>query len=356
MKRRNNMPKGSFIMHNHYLKKIELLNMEERGELFSAILKYANYGEEPTFSSAVVAMAFAFIAQQMNFDKAAYEERCRKNSENISKRWQNHVKISKPVTVSANECNANIGESIPNDTTVYEGLPRDTTVYLYDNDYENENENDNDNENDNENDFLNERERAARKFAFSPEKDVENSNKTPVMTRTPKKAENAESVCGNKKEALQDTVSHSETDSTSRKIGDTKKKKKSSDNFSMSLHGRYKNVRLTAFDEASLKIEFPNDFEERIERLSEYIATHGDKYRNHAAVIRAWAKNGRDTLFPVCNAIASAPAHPDSDLESSTNEYFEAALARSRRYLEEMRLEGELSDKTVGESANDVSS
>jgi hypothetical protein len=56
-------------------------------------------------------------------------------------------------------------------------------------------------------------------------------------------------------------------------------------------HGTYQNVFLSAADLAKLKAEYPLDWESRIERLSEYIETHGKKYKNHLAVIRSWARN-----------------------------------------------------------------
>ena len=39
-----------------------------------------------------------------------------------------------------------------------------------------------------------------------------------------------------------------------------------------------------------MKEEFPTDHSERIERLSEYIASTGKKYKNHLATIRAWSR------------------------------------------------------------------
>ena len=55
-------------------------------------------------------------------------------------------------------------------------------------------------------------------------------------------------------------------------------------------YGEYKNVLLSDEDMEKLKKEFPNDYEERIERLSSYIASSGKKYRNHLATIRNWAR------------------------------------------------------------------
>ena len=55
-------------------------------------------------------------------------------------------------------------------------------------------------------------------------------------------------------------------------------------------YGLYENVLLTDEDFQKLQEEFPNDCFERIERLSEYIASTGKKYKSHLATIRAWAK------------------------------------------------------------------
>ena len=55
-------------------------------------------------------------------------------------------------------------------------------------------------------------------------------------------------------------------------------------------YGAYGNVALTDAELAALKEEYPWDYRERIERLSEYIASTGRVYQNHLATIRRWAK------------------------------------------------------------------
>ena len=50
-----------------------------------------------------------------------------------------------------------------------------------------------------------------------------------------------------------------------------------------------KNSRDTMRTLDKLKELFPTDLQERIERLSEYIASTGKKYKSHYATIRAWA-------------------------------------------------------------------
>ncbi len=55
-------------------------------------------------------------------------------------------------------------------------------------------------------------------------------------------------------------------------------------------HGQYGNVLLSEEELGKLQSEFPYDYEERIERLSEYMASTGKSYRNHLATIRNWAR------------------------------------------------------------------
>ena len=64
-------------------------------------------------------------------------------------------------------------------------------------------------------------------------------------------------------------------------------------------HGQYQNVLLTDAELQTLQTEFPQDWQQRIERLSEYIAGSGKRYKNFLAVIRAWAKTDRQRAAPV---------------------------------------------------------
>lgn len=58
-------------------------------------------------------------------------------------------------------------------------------------------------------------------------------------------------------------------------------------------YGEYKNVLLSDEDIEKLKMEFPNDWEDRIERLSSYVASTGKSYKNHLATIRNWARKDK---------------------------------------------------------------
>lgn len=55
-------------------------------------------------------------------------------------------------------------------------------------------------------------------------------------------------------------------------------------------YGEYQNVLLSDTDIEKLKTEFPTDWEERIENLSNYMESKGVTYKNNLATIRNWAR------------------------------------------------------------------
>lgn len=58
-------------------------------------------------------------------------------------------------------------------------------------------------------------------------------------------------------------------------------------------HGEYDNVLLSDEEYEKLKAELPEDYQDRIERLSEYMASTGKTYKNHLATIRCWARKNQ---------------------------------------------------------------
>ena len=57
--------------------------------------------------------------------------------------------------------------------------------------------------------------------------------------------------------------------------------------------GEYNNVLLSDDELEKLKVEFPSDYEKRIEKLSSYMASTGKKYENHFATIKLWAEKDK---------------------------------------------------------------
>jgi hypothetical protein len=89
-------------------------------------------------------------------------------------------------------------------------------------------------------------------------------------------------------------------------------------------HGLYENVLLTDEEYLKLREEFPHDLSERIERLSEYIASTGKKYKSHLATIRSWSKNERST-----------PVVKNKVPMGATGQLGQAELDNIRRLMEE---------------------
>lgn len=69
--------KSSFVMYTEYFKHVQKLNMEQRGELLTAILSYAS-GEEQPELDAVTDMIFGIIKERMDRDFAAYMDKVEK--------------------------------------------------------------------------------------------------------------------------------------------------------------------------------------------------------------------------------------------------------------------------------------
>lgn len=100
-------------------------------------------------------------------------------------------------------------------------------------------------------------------------------------------------------------------------------------------YGEYLNVLLSDEELEKVKAEFPIDWSERIERLSEYIATSGKKYKSHIAVIRSWAR--RDTEAPAPTQDQhQTNARPTQEAARfntfNPQKALEDAIARSDRY------------------------
>lgn len=74
-------------------------------------------------------------------------------------------------------------------------------------------------------------------------------------------------------------------------IGDRSKEKGERIKEIRHKYGQYNNVLLSDTDVQKLKSEFPTDWEERVEKVSTYCASHGKTYKDYLATIRSWARN-----------------------------------------------------------------
>lgn len=72
--------KESFVLYVKYLDNIEMLSMEQRGILITALMSYVA-GKDIPDMDGMTAMAYSFIKSQIDRDFEKYEETCRKRSE-----------------------------------------------------------------------------------------------------------------------------------------------------------------------------------------------------------------------------------------------------------------------------------
>lgn len=89
------------------------------------------------------------------------------------------------------------------------------------------------------------------------------------------------------------------------KIREDKKEKRKEEDSKTVRHkyGEYKNVLLSDEQYEKLVKEFPDDYQERIERLSEWMASTGTARKDHLATIRSWARREKDDVKGKNNGI-----------------------------------------------------
>ena len=73
--------KATFILNNEYKEQVDMLNDVQAGQLFRAILQYANGQSIDKFADPTVGMMFSFVRQQMDKDYKKYAEVCQKRAE-----------------------------------------------------------------------------------------------------------------------------------------------------------------------------------------------------------------------------------------------------------------------------------
>jgi predicted phage replisome organizer len=93
----------------------------------------------------------------------------------------------------------------------------------------------------------------------------------------------AQKAVGQIEDKSRSNVRHSNSKSKSKSNSKSKREE------TRHKYGAYNNVLLSDTELEKLKTEFPSDYQNRIERLSEYIASTGKSYKSHLATIRSWA-------------------------------------------------------------------
>ena len=77
--------RDGFIFHYENIEDIEDMTLEEKGAILDAMIAYSKDGTEADFDDRVMKAAWKPIRRRIDKDAEAYEERCRRNSENGKK-------------------------------------------------------------------------------------------------------------------------------------------------------------------------------------------------------------------------------------------------------------------------------
>lgn len=117
------MAKNSFIIYHDYRETLADLTDEQVGQLFRALFDYEIDRVEPQFNGELK-IAFKFIKKDLDINLTKYENICKRNKENIAKRWDTK------------------------NTSGKFGIPKNTK------NTDNDNEDDNDSDNEDDNDIL----------------------------------------------------------------------------------------------------------------------------------------------------------------------------------------------------------
>ena len=110
------MAKDSFILYLDQQEIFEMLTDEQAGQLIKNIFLYERTGQMPKMDK-MLNLAFVPIMQILDKNRRKYDEKCKKNKENIEKRWNK------------------------NNTVVYERKKTNTNYTDNDNDSDNEYDN-----------------------------------------------------------------------------------------------------------------------------------------------------------------------------------------------------------------------
>lgn len=84
------MSREYVCLYHSYLKSVEPLNDAERGRLFTACLTYSMTGAEPDLRGNE-RFVWPTIREQIDRDSKKYSDFCKKQQENIRKRWDTTV-------------------------------------------------------------------------------------------------------------------------------------------------------------------------------------------------------------------------------------------------------------------------
>lgn len=106
--------KKSFVMSYDHQALFQQLTDEQAGKLIKAIYAYELKGEITTFTDPLLIAFFTGVLKPfIDANKEKYEKKCKKNAENVAKRWNKNI--------PDNTKNADVYDGIQANTTVCDG-------------------------------------------------------------------------------------------------------------------------------------------------------------------------------------------------------------------------------------------
>ena len=123
---------------------------------------------------------------------------------------------------------------------------------------------------------------------------------------------NAKKRYENKNTYADASAMHIETETKTETKTETETVNEAENSIKKNKYGELENVELTEKQYEQLKEKFPKSYKKCIDDLSYYIASKGDKYKSHYAVILSWNRGKSDDMSSF-----------------DTDEFFEAAVKRS---------------------------
>ena len=95
--------------------------------------------------------------------------------------------------------------------------------------------------------------------------------------------------------------------------------------------GLYGNVELSPIQQEKLQQEFPNDYQERIQRVDDYCQSYGKKYKDYLAVIRTWARRDGEKQKTYQRPEVGVPVYEpyvENGLDTETQRIMEETLKK----------------------------
>lgn len=121
------------------------------------------------------------------------------------------------------------------------------------------------------------------------------------------------------------SISKSNTKSNTNTINNTNNTTDNNININnKKKYGEFNNVALTDDEIEKLKNKFPNDWQQKIENLSSYLAQFNKKYKSHYATILNWARKDNDVK--ITNNIQSFNKNEEEKLDDDLLSQFKEAI------------------------------